>query len=83
MKFIGKVISIFGVQKIKEAQGAEVWTVSWRTTVPYGFGCDFGQTVFKAFLLEQDAKNFAQGLRDAHNLLQNTSYINIQITKQK
>lgn len=83
MKFISKINSIFGVQKVKEAQGAEMWVVSWRTTQPRGYGCDFGATVCKAFLLKPDAEDFAQCLRDAHNLLQNTSYINIQITKQK
>ncbi len=83
MKFISKINSIFGVKKQREVEGAEVWSVSWRTTEPYGYGCHYGETVFKAFLLEQDAKDFAQSLRDAHNLLQNTSDIRIQITKQK
>lgn len=83
MKFISKINSIFGVQKVKEAQGVEIWVVSWRTTQSRVFGCNFGNTVYKAFLLKQDAEDFAQSLRDAHNLLQNTSDINIQITNQK
>lgn len=82
MKFISKINSIFGVEKQKDAKGAEIWTVSWRTTKPYGYGCDFGETVFKAFFLEEDAMAYAKSLRDANNLLQNKVNIDITITKQ-
>ncbi len=82
MNFISKINAIFGVQKVKEAQGAEIWSVSWRTTKDYGYGCDFGKRVFKAFLLKQDAEAFAKSLRDANELLQNKANIDITIERQ-
>lgn len=79
-KFIEKINSIFGVVKRKEAKGAEVWIVSWEAR----FGDYKGDTkrVAKAFLLEEDAEQFAQSLKDANKLLQNTNGICLTIKKQ-
>lgn len=84
MKFTSKVNSIFSVQKTKEVEGAEVWVVSWKSTKssPSGSFADFGDRKYKAFLYEDDAKEFALSLKDANNLLQNTTDINIVIRKQ-
>ena len=84
MKFISKINSIFSIQKTKEVDGAEVWVVSWKSTksTPSGSYADFGDRKYKAFLSEDDAKEFALSLKDANTLLQNTTDINIIITKQ-
>lgn len=62
-------------------QGAEIYTVSWMSR----FGNYHSDTnrVYKAFLTKEDAEEFAQSLRDAHKLLQNTNSIKITITKQE
>lgn len=82
MKFISKINALFSVQKVKEADGAEVWIVSWDTVYSYSSVFDKGRRVAKAFLVEEDAEAFAQSLRDAQKLLQNTNDINITIKKQ-
>lgn len=81
MKFISKINSIFGVKKVKNVQGAEIYSVSWLSR----FGDFHSETkpVYKAFLTKEDAEEFAQSLRDAHKLLQNTNSIKITITKQE
>lgn len=81
MKFISKINSIFGVKKVKNVQGAEIYTVSWMSR----FGNYYADTkrVYKAFLAKEDAEEFAQSLRNAHKLLQNTNSIDITITKQE
>lgn len=81
LKFILKKNDIFNVKKEKEVEGAEVWIVSWESR--YGKYSDNIQTVAKAFLLKQDAIDFAQSLYDAHALLQNTNDIHINIEKQE
>ena len=81
LKFILKKNAIFNVKKEKEVEGAEVWIVSWESR--YGKYYNDIQTVAKAFLLKQDAIDFAQSLYDAHALLQNTNDIHINIEKQK
>ena len=80
LKFILKKNGIFKVKKEKEVEGAEVWIVSWDSR--YGKYSDNIQKVAKAFLLKQDAIDFAQSLYDAHALLQNTNDIHINIEKQ-
>lgn len=82
MKFISKINTLFKVQKIKEVDGVEVWIVSWNTVVSYCSLFEKGQRVAKAFLMQEDAEAFAQSLRDAQILLQNTNDINITIKKQ-
>lgn len=81
LKFILKKNGIFNVKKEKEAEGAEVWIVSWESR--YGKYSDSIKKVAKAFLLKQDAIDFAQSLYDAHALLQNTNNIHINIEKQE
>lgn len=81
LKFILKKNGIFKVKKEKEVEGAEVWIVSWDSR--YGKYSDNIQKVAKAFLLKQDAIDFAQSLYDAHALLQNTNDIHINIKKQE
>lgn len=85
MKLTSKINSIFSFKKTKEAEGAEVWVVSWKSTksTPSGSFADFGDRKYKAFLSEDDAKEFALSLKNANDLLQNTTDINITITKQK
>ena len=81
LKFILKKNGIFNVKKEKEVEGAEVWIVSWESR--YGKYSDSIKKVAKAFLLKQDAIDFAQSLYDAHALLQNTNDIHINIEKQE
>lgn len=81
LKFILKKNGIFNVKKEKEVEGAEVWIVSWESR--YGKYSDSIKKVAKAFLLKQDAIDFAQSLYDAHALLQNTNDIHINIKKQE
>ena len=84
MKFISKINSIFSIKKTKDVEGAEVWVVSWKSTKSSCSGsyADFGDRKYKAFLFEDDAKEFALSLKDANDLLQNTTDINIVIRKQ-
>lgn len=81
MKFISKINSIFGVKKVKNVQGAEIYTVSWMSR--FGDYSSDTNRVYKAFLTKEDAEEFAQSLRDAHKLLRNTNSIKITITKQE
>ena len=81
LKFIFKKNGIFKVKKEKEVEGAEVWMVSWDSRC--GKNGYYTQKVAKAFLLKQDAIDFAQSLYDAHALLQNTNDIHINIEKQE
>lgn len=81
LKFMLKKNGIFNVKKEKEVEGAEVWIVSWESR--YGKYSDSIKKVAKAFLLKQDAIDFAQSLYDAHALLQNTNDIHINIKKQE
>lgn len=84
MKFISKINSIFSIKKTKDVEGAELWVVSWKSTKssPSGSYADFGDRKYKAFLSEDDAKEFALSLKDANKLLQNTIDIDIVIRKQ-
>ena len=81
LKFILKKNGIFKVKKEKEVDGAEVWIVSWDSR--HGRHGYTTQKVAKAFLLKQDAIDFAQSLYDAHALLQNKNDIHINIEKQE
>lgn len=56
-----------------------VWIVSWDAFL----GDDSRHRVAKAFINHDDAKKFAQSLKDAQNLLQNTSSICLKIEEQK
>lgn len=84
MKIIEKLNSLIRPHKVKEiveeVPGAHVWVVSWEAR----WGEYYGETkrVAKAFLNEDDANQFAESLRMAHELLQNTNSLRIKIEKQ-
>lgn len=65
----------------QEVEGAEVWVVTWQRR--WGDFSTHVEMVAKAFLREQDAKTFADSLREAKKLLQDTDDIHINIEKQK
>ena len=84
MRFIKKLNPLFRINKAKEAEGAEVFMVYWRTVSMSSFGYwNRGRQVSKAFLLEDDAKAFADSLKRANNLLQNQNNIEVEIIRQK
>lgn len=85
MKFIKKLNPLFLLSKAKEAEGTEVFMVYWHivTSTPSGSFWDKGRQVSKAFLLEDDAKAFADSLKRANNLLQNKNNIEVKIIRQK
>lgn len=84
MRFVSKLNDIFSVEKQKEAEGAEIWTVSWSPTGSTMSGyLVWKSRAYKAFLLKEDAEAFAKSLEDAQKLLQNDSAINITIEKQE
>ena len=78
---IRKINSIFGLFKQKDAEGAEVWVVSWLAR--YGNYSTDTKRVYKAFLSKEDAEAFANSLQAAQRLLQNTNYLGVRIEKQK
>ena len=70
----------------READGAEVWVVSWNSLLSNsGYG---NPTLVsckrraKAFLSKDDADDFVSSLKMAMEFLQNTYYIDINIEKQ-
>ena len=84
MSFISKINSLIRSSKVKEiveeVDGAYVWVVSWDSrTGDYSRNI---KRVAKAFLLEEDANHFADALQMAHELLQNTNDLHIEIEKQ-
>lgn len=81
MDITRKINEIFGLKKVKDAQGVEVWIVSWDAR--YSDSSWEKTRVAKAFLDYDDAQAFAQSLRDAKKLLQYTENINISVDKQK
>lgn len=85
MKFIKKLNPLFRINEVKEAEAAEVFMVYWHivTSTPSGSFWDKGRQVSKAFLLEEDAKAFADSLKRANNLLQNENNIEVEIIRQK
>ena len=80
MNFLPKLNALFSVQKVKEVNGAQVWVVSWDART--GDYHSDRKRMAKAFLLEEDAKEFEKSLKEAQALLQNTNNINITIEKQ-
>lgn len=80
MNFISKLNTLFRVEKVKEVEGAHVWVVSWDSRTG-DYSSDI-KRVAKAFLLEEDANQFAKSLEQAQNLLQNTNKLRIKIEKQ-
>ena len=80
MSFIPKLNALFSVKKEKEVDGAHVWMVSWNSRTG-NYSSDI-KRVAKAFLFEEDAKQYAESLKQAHALLQNTNDLKINIEKQ-
>ena len=84
MNFVKKINSIFKVEEVRQVEGSEIWTVSWKTTKNrYDTIVDWGDRAFKAFFNEDDANDFAESLRAANNLLQNRTNIDISIKKEE
>lgn len=84
MSFISKINSLIRPNKVKEiieeVDGAHVWVVSWDSRTG-DYSRDI-KRVAKAFLLEEDANQFADALQMAHELLQNSNNLHIEIEKQ-
>lgn len=80
MNFISKLNALFRVEKAKEVEGAHLWIVSWDSRTG-DYSSDI-KRVAKAFLLEEDANQFAKSLEQAQNLLQNTNRLRVEIEKQ-
>jgi hypothetical protein len=68
-------------KEVKEINDVEIWIVSWISR--YGDYHFDVQRCAKAFLTEEDAKNFKNLLEESQQILQNTNDINITIIKQK
>ena len=85
MKSIEKLNPLFLWSKVEGAKVVEVFMVYWHivTSTPSGSFWDKGRQVSKAFLLEEDAKAFADSLKRANNLLQNENNIKVEIIRQK
>lgn len=70
----------------REVEGAEVWIVSWTSLsgrYPNSPTLVGDTRRAKAFLSEDDARDFKKALEDAMSLLQCSFYIDISIEKQK
>lgn len=67
-------------KEAKETNNVEIWMVFW--TSRYGDYHFDVQRCAKAFLTEDDAKDFKKSLEEAQQILQNTNDINITIIKQ-
>ena len=84
MNFVKKINSIFKVEEVRQVEGSEIWTVSWKTTKSrYDTIVGWGDRAFKAFFNEDDANDFAESLRAANNLLQNGTNIDVSIKKEQ
>ena len=81
MKIVSKLNAIFKLSKVKDAEGAKFWMVSWDAR--YGEFWSDKERVSKAFLSYEDAKAFADSLKEAKKLLQYAESINITIKEQE
>jgi hypothetical protein len=80
LKFLKKKEVIFDVKPSREVDGAEVWIVTWdKRSGEYSSDT---KRAAKAFLSLDDANDFADSLKSAQKLLQNTNDIRIRIEKQ-
>lgn len=81
MNIVKYITSLFEVKETKKIECAKVWMVSWDAR----YGSYYGEwkRVSKAFLNENDAKVFAQSLKDAKSLLQIKEDLRIDITEQE
>ena len=84
MKIISKLNNLIRPHKLKEiveqVDSAHIWIVSWEAR--YGDFSKDTKRVAKAFLNEDDANQFAESLKMAQELLQNTNSLCIKIEKQ-
>ena len=81
MAKLNKLVRPHKVKEIvEEVDGAHVWIVSWEAR--YGDYSHNTKRVAKAFLNEEDANHFAESLKMAQELLQNTNSLHIKIEKQ-
>lgn len=84
MKIIAKLNNLIRPNKVKEiveeVDGAHVWIVSWDRRTG-DFKSDISRAA-KAFINEEDANQFAESLKMAQDLLQNTNNLRIKIEKQ-
>lgn len=80
-KFTEKKETIIESYNTKEVEGAEVWLVSWKAR--YGEYSSNFRRVAKAFLSEKSARDFANSLMEAKNLLQYTENTEIRVEKQE
>ena len=81
MNIVKYITSLFEVKETKKIECAKVWMVSWDAR--YGSYHGEWKRVSKAFLNENDAKVFAQSLKDAKSLLQIKEDLRINITEQE
>lgn len=81
MNIVKYITSLFEVKETKKVECAKVWIVSWDAR--YGSYHGEWKRVSKAFLNENDAKVFAQSLKDAKSLLQIKESLRIDITEQE
>lgn len=81
MNIVKYITSLFEVKETKKIECAKVWMVSWDAR--YGSYHGEWKRVSKAFLNENDAKVFAQSLKDAKSLLQIKEDLRIDITEQE
>lgn len=81
MNIIKKINQIITGYVTEDAEGAEVWLVSWKAR--YGSFQDEWERKAKAFLNKKDAEAFCKSLEDAQALLQYTENINITLKQQK
>ena len=81
MNIVKYITSLFEVKATKKVECAKVWMVSWDAR--YGSYHGEWKRVSKAFLNENDAKVFAQSLKDAKSLLLIKEDLRIDITEQE
>lgn len=81
MNIVKYITSLFEFKETKKVECAKVWVVSWYAR--YGSYHGDWERVSKAFLDENDAKVFAQSLKDAKSLLQIKENLRIDITEQE
>lgn len=81
MNIVKYITSLFEVKETKKVECAKVWMVFWDAR--YGSYKGDLERVSKAFLNENDAKVFAQSLKDAKRLLQIKENLRIDIIEQE
>lgn len=80
MNVVNYITSLFEVKETRKVECAKVWMVSWDAR--YGSYHSERKRVSKAFLDPEEAKTFAQSLRDAQKLLQMEENLRIKLEEQ-